>query len=89
MVKGKKWVLKQHFEGMPKRSDLEVVEFDLPPVGDGCKLASGFFFPVPWTMEAWLAFDLDVNYSTNRRGFWNYGGRKTCWICLNSSLHLF
>lgn len=29
-MKGKKWVLVKHFDGAPKDSDFELVEFDLP-----------------------------------------------------------
>ncbi|XP_022083757.1 prostaglandin reductase 1-like [Acanthaster planci] len=38
MTKGKKWMLEQHFEGMPKKSDLKIVEFELPPIKDGSVL---------------------------------------------------
>ncbi len=34
-VKCRKWVLKSHFSGMPKREDLEIVEEELPPLKDG------------------------------------------------------
>ena len=30
MVLGKKWVLKQHFNGLPKLEDFEIVEEELP-----------------------------------------------------------
>ncbi|XP_046959706.1 prostaglandin reductase 1-like [Vanessa cardui] len=35
MVKAKKYVVKKYFEGMPKRSDYEIVEYELPPLKDG------------------------------------------------------
>ncbi|CAK1547343.1 unnamed protein product [Leptosia nina] len=35
MVKAKKYVVKNHFRGLPKREDFEVVEFDLPPLENG------------------------------------------------------
>lgn len=35
MVKAKKYVVKKTFEGMPKREDYEVVEYELPPLKDG------------------------------------------------------
>ena len=35
MVKARKWVLRSHFVGQPKREDLEIVEEELPPVEDG------------------------------------------------------
>ncbi|XP_064386880.1 prostaglandin reductase 1-like [Halichondria panicea] len=34
-VKCRKWVLKSHFSGMPKREDLDLVEEELPPLKDG------------------------------------------------------
>ena len=36
-VKARKWILKSHFSGLPKREDLEIVEEDLPPLKDGGK----------------------------------------------------
>eukprot|EP00731_Ephydatia_muelleri_P016525 Em0009g949a len=35
MVVAKKYVLKSHFQGLPKREDLEIVEEELPPLKDG------------------------------------------------------
>ena len=35
MVKCRKWVLRSHFSGLPKREDLEIVEEELPPLKDG------------------------------------------------------
>lgn len=35
LVKGRKWVLKSHFSGLPKREDLEIVEEQLPELKDG------------------------------------------------------
>ena len=37
MVKCRKWVLRSHFSGLPKREDLEIVEEELPPLKDGGK----------------------------------------------------
>ena len=34
-VKCRKYILKSHFSGMPKREDLEIVEETLPPLKDG------------------------------------------------------
>ena len=34
-VKCRKWILKSHFIGSPKREDLEIVEEELPPLKDG------------------------------------------------------
>lgn len=35
MVKARKYVVKNYFNGPPKRSDYEIVEYDLPPLKDG------------------------------------------------------
>jgi len=35
MVKGRKFVLKHHFNGLPKREDFDLVEEELPPLKDG------------------------------------------------------
>ncbi|KPI93078.1 Prostaglandin reductase 1 [Papilio xuthus] len=35
MVKARKYVVKKYFEGVPKREDFEVVEYELPPLKDG------------------------------------------------------
>ncbi|KAH9640704.1 hypothetical protein HF086_007275 [Spodoptera exigua] len=35
MVKARKYVVKNYFEGYPKREDYEVVEYDLPPLKNG------------------------------------------------------
>ena len=35
MVRGRRIVLKQHFEGLPKASDFEILEEELGPVQDG------------------------------------------------------
>ena len=34
-VKCRKWIIKNHFSGMPKREDLYIVEEELPPLKDG------------------------------------------------------
>ena len=34
-TKSRKWVLKQAFDGAPKREDFEIVEEDIPPLKDG------------------------------------------------------
>ena len=34
-VKARKWVLRSHFSGLPKREDLEIVEEELPALKDG------------------------------------------------------
>lgn len=35
MVKARKYVVKRKFEGIPKRDDFEIVEYDLPPLQNG------------------------------------------------------
>ncbi|XP_046970486.1 prostaglandin reductase 1-like [Vanessa cardui] len=35
MVKARKYVVKKYFEGVPKRSDYELIEYELPPLKDG------------------------------------------------------
>ncbi|XP_034827128.1 prostaglandin reductase 1-like [Maniola hyperantus] len=35
MVKARKYVVKRHFDGMPKRDDFEIVECELPPIQNG------------------------------------------------------
>ncbi|XP_021184250.3 prostaglandin reductase 1 [Helicoverpa armigera] len=35
MVKARKYVVKKHFEGLPKREDFEIVEYELPPIKNG------------------------------------------------------
>ena len=34
-MKARKWVVRSHFVGQPKREDLEIVEEELPPIKDG------------------------------------------------------
>ena len=34
-VKSRKYTLKSHFSGLPKREDLEIVEEELPQLKDG------------------------------------------------------
>ena len=35
MVKGRRFVLKRHFDGLPKREDFYLVEEELPALKDG------------------------------------------------------
>ncbi|KAH9640714.1 hypothetical protein HF086_007285 [Spodoptera exigua] len=35
MVKARKYVVKKHFEGLPKREDFDIVEYELPPLKNG------------------------------------------------------
>jgi len=53
-VKARKWVLRSHFAGMPKREDLEIVEEELPPIKDGgefgaSKIYKGRVQSLDWT----------------------------------------
>ena len=41
-MKGKKYIYAHKFEGMPKLTDLQLVEEELPPVKDGGKLCQKF-----------------------------------------------
>ena len=38
MVKAKKYIVQKQFDGLPKSTDLKIVEEELPPVKDGGKL---------------------------------------------------
>ncbi|XP_038047403.1 prostaglandin reductase 1-like [Patiria miniata] len=55
MTKGKKWVLEKHFQGMPKRSDMKIVEFDLPPIKDGSVLLEAVYLSVDPYMRVFSA----------------------------------
>jgi hypothetical protein len=35
MVKGRRFILKRHFDGLPKREDFDLVEEELPELKDG------------------------------------------------------
>ena len=37
-IKYRKWILKSHFEGLPKREDVDLVEEELPALQDGGKI---------------------------------------------------
>lgn len=37
MVRANTYILKHHFEGLPKASDLELIKEELPPLKDGGK----------------------------------------------------
>lgn len=40
-IKCRKWTLKSHFSGLPKREDLEIVEEQLPELKDGGRYMHG------------------------------------------------
>ena len=46
-TKARKYVLRSHFSGLPKREDLEIVEETLPPLKDG-----GRSFAAQYTLTA-------------------------------------
>ncbi|XP_071798377.1 prostaglandin reductase 1-like [Asterias amurensis] len=54
-TKGKKWILEKHFDGTPKRSDLKIVEFDLPAVKDGFVLLDAVYLSVDPYMRLFSA----------------------------------
>ena len=45
-MKCRKWVLRSHFSGLPKREDLEIVEEELPPLKDGGMHVVTCLFPL-------------------------------------------
>ena len=45
-MKARKWVLSKHFEGLPKRSDLEIQEEDIPALKDEEFLAEAVYLSV-------------------------------------------
>lgn len=55
-MKGRKWVLVKPFDGLPKRSDLEVVEFEVPEIQDGGKLSLNFIEVLKITCNISLFF---------------------------------
>ncbi|XP_058026942.1 prostaglandin reductase 1 isoform X1 [Ahaetulla prasina] len=46
MVRAKAWILKKHFEGLPKQSDFELIEINLPALNDGEMLLESVFLSV-------------------------------------------
>ena len=40
-MKARKWVVRSHFVGQPKREDLEIVEEELSPIKDGGQEVEG------------------------------------------------
>ncbi|XP_028169764.1 prostaglandin reductase 1-like [Ostrinia furnacalis] len=53
MVKARKYVVKKHFQGVPKRDDFEVVEQELPPLKDGEILAKAEYISVDPYLRAY------------------------------------
>lgn len=53
-VKCRKWILKSHFSGLPKREDLEIVEEQLPQLKDGgtaCAWLGYVCIAVEWLID--------------------------------------
>ncbi|XP_060546396.1 prostaglandin reductase 1 [Pantherophis guttatus] len=46
MMRAKTWILKKHFEGLPKQSDFELIEINLPDLNDGEMLLESVFLSV-------------------------------------------
>ncbi|KAK9408082.1 prostaglandin reductase 1 [Crotalus adamanteus] len=46
MMRAKAWILKQHFEGVPKQSDFELIEINLPDLNNGELLLESVFLSV-------------------------------------------
>ena len=55
MVKGRRWVLKHHFDGVPKAEDFELVEEDLPELKDGQVLVKALWLSVDPYMRPYTA----------------------------------
>ncbi|RZB38986.1 prostaglandin reductase 1 [Asbolus verrucosus] len=53
MVKARKYVFQKQFEGLPKETDLKLVEEELPPIKDGEFLAEAVFLSVDPYMRAY------------------------------------
>ena len=53
MVKARKYVLRSHFSGLPKREDLKIVEEELPAIKDGGQAyvpTRGLYVQVAWAL---------------------------------------
>ncbi|GBP37199.1 Prostaglandin reductase 1 [Eumeta japonica] len=53
MVKARKYVVTKHFSGVPKRTDIKIVEEELPPLQDGQILAKAEFISVDLYLRAY------------------------------------
>ncbi|XP_047024544.1 prostaglandin reductase 1-like [Helicoverpa zea] len=53
MVKARKYVVKKVFEGLPKREDFEIVEYELPPIRNGEILVKAEWVSVDPYMRAY------------------------------------
>ncbi|XP_043272063.1 prostaglandin reductase 1-like [Venturia canescens] len=54
MVKFKRWIIVKHFEGEPKKSDLKLVEEELPPIQDGEFMTQAEYLSVDPYMRAFI-----------------------------------
>ncbi|XP_072931816.1 prostaglandin reductase 1-like [Epargyreus clarus] len=55
MVKARKYVVKKHFQGVPKKEDFELVEHELPPLKDGEILVKAEWISVDPYLRAYNA----------------------------------
>lgn len=53
MIKARKYVVKMHFHGVPKRNDFEVVEFELPELKDGELMVKTKWISVDPYLRVW------------------------------------
>lgn len=73
--KGKKWILENHFQGMPKQSDLKLVDFDLPVVQDGCKQ----------NLKTWSkSIEIKVQYARCQKAVLVCFLASVCLVCYHS-----
>ena len=54
IIAGTRFVLKHHFVGMPKNEDFDLVEDNLPPLGDGHILIEALFLSVDPYMRPYV-----------------------------------
>ena len=67
-VKARKWVLRSHFSGMPKREDLEIVEEELPPIKDGGQATCGLGRSQTQTGRCADSFQCSITYEEGGSG---------------------
>ncbi|XP_025829395.1 prostaglandin reductase 1-like [Agrilus planipennis] len=53
MMKARKFILVQHFKGLPKKEDVKIVEEELPPLKTGEFLAEAVYLSVDPYMRAY------------------------------------
>ncbi|CAH2267547.1 prostaglandin reductase 1-like [Pararge aegeria] len=62
MVKARKYVVKRYFEGVPKRDDFEIIEYELPPIQNGEILVKAEWVSVDPYLRAYNNFRFPVPY---------------------------